>query len=127
MERPKVSGIPRIIRSIRVSYSGFRYAFAKEVAIREQIITLAVLVPVSALLPVTPLEHLLLVLSLMLVVLVEFINTAIEATVDRISMEEHPLAGRAKDLANVAVVIAVLMMGLSWVVIVGPILLGWFQ
>ena len=58
----------------------------------------------------------------MLVVLVEFLNTAIETTVDRISLEEHPLTGRAKDFACVAVVIAVLMMGLCWVVIVGPVI-----
>ena len=122
MEQPKLTGASRILRSARVSYSGFRYALANEVAIREQVVALAVLVPISTLLPVTALEHLLLVLSLMLVLLVEFLNTAIEATVDRISLEEHPLSGRAKDLANVAVVIAVLMMGLCWVVIVGPVL-----
>lgn len=122
MEQQKLTRLRRIRRSLRVSYSGFRYAFANEAAIREQIIGLAILVPISALLPVTTLEHLILVLSLMLVVLVEFVNTAIETTVDRISIEEHPLAGRAKDFACVAVVVAVLMMGLCWVVIVGPVI-----
>ncbi len=61
----------------------------------------------------------------MLVVMVEFLNTAIEKTVDRISLDEHPLSGVAKDCANVAVVIAVLMMGLCWVVIAGPVLARW--
>lgn len=123
--RPKLKGGPRIVRSIRLSYAGFRYAVAHDVAIRESVIGLVILVPISTLLPVTDLEHLILVLSMMLVVLVEFINSAVEATVDRISLEDHPLAGRAKDSANVAVVIAVLMMGLCWVVIAGPVVRGW--
>jgi diacylglycerol kinase (ATP) len=110
---------------MRVSRNGFRYAITHEAAIREVFIGMVVLVPVSALLPVTNLEHLVLVLSMMLVLLLEFVNSAIEATVDRISLEQHPLAGRAKDFANTAVVIAVLMMGLCWVVIAGPVVSRW--
>ena len=127
MEQPKVTGFRRIARSIRLSSAGFRYAIAHEVAIREQLIALAVLVPLSALLPVTDIEHLILVLSMMLVIFAEFLNSAIESTVDRISSEHHPLAGRAKDLANTAVVIAVLMMGLCWVVIAGPVLFRYLE
>ena len=125
MQRPKLKGARRIVRSIRLSYAGFRYAIAHEVAIREAVIGLLILVPLSTLLPVTDLEHLILVLSMMLVVLVEFVNSAVEAAVDRISLDDHPLAGRAKDFANVAVVIAVLMMGLCWLVIAGPVVGRW--
>ena len=120
-----VRGVRRIMRSVRLSYAGLRYAVKHDVAIREELIALAVLVPLSTLLPVTDVEHLLLVLSMMLVILVEFINSAIESTIDRISPEQHPVSGRAKDLANIAVVIAVLMMGLCWVVIAGPVFLQW--
>ena len=127
MEQPKVTGFRRIARSIRLSSAGFRYAIAHEVAIREELIALAVLVPLSALLPVTDIEHLILVLSMMLVIFAEFLNSAIESTVDRISSVHHPLAGRAKDLANTAVVIAVLMMGLCWVVIAGPVLFRYLE
>jgi diacylglycerol kinase (ATP) len=67
-------------------------------------------------------ERLILVLSMMLVLLVEFVNTAIEATVDRISTERHPLAGRAKDLGSAAVLIALMMSALTWIVIVGPLM-----
>ncbi len=88
---------------------------------------LVILVPFSAWLPVTDVEHLILVLSMMLVILVEFINSAIEATVDRISAERHPLAGQAKDKASTAVAIAVLMFGLSWTVIVTPVLVRWVR
>ena len=127
MEQPKVTGFRRIARSIRLSSAGFRYAIAHEVAIREELIALVVLVPLSMLLPVTDIEHLILVLSMMLVIFAEFLNSAIESTVDRISSEHHPLAGRAKDLANTAVVIAVLMMGLCWVVIAGPVLFRYLE
>ncbi len=65
------------------------------------------------------------VLSMMLVVLVEFVNSAIESTVDRISMEVHSLAGQARDKASAAVAIAVLMFGLSWVVILAPVVVRW--
>ena len=64
---------------------------------------------------------------MMLVVLVEFVNSAIESTVDRISLERHPLAGQAKDLGSAAVFIAVLMWGLSWRVIVGPVVVHAFR
>lgn len=100
---------------------------AHEAAIRQEIIMLVILVPFSAWLPVTDVEHLILVLSMMLVILVEFINSAIEATVDRISAERHPLAGQAKDKASTAVAIAVLMFGLSWTVIVTPVLVRWVR
>lgn len=125
MERAKLTGTRRILRSWRISVAAFRHAVAHEVAIREQVIGLAILVPLAAALPVSTLEHLLLVLPLMGLTLLEFLNSAIEATVDRISLETHPLAARAKDYANVAVVIGVLMLGLTWTVIAGPVVLRW--
>ena len=81
-----------------------------------------VLVPLSTLLPVSNLEHLLLVLSVMLVVLVELMNSAVETTLDRVSTELHELSKRAKDMASAAVFVAVLMAGLTWAVIAGPLL-----
>jgi diacylglycerol kinase (ATP) len=121
----RAGGFRRLFRSLGYSYEGFRHAVLNEAAIREALVALAILVPVSILLPVSDMEHLVLVSSMMLVVLVEFVNSAIEATVDRISPERHPLAGQAKDLASAAVLIAVLMSGLCWVVIAGPVLIRW--
>ena len=118
-------GFRRVVSAVQYSFKGFRHAVQNEAAIREELIALAVLVPVSALLPISDVEHLILVLSMMLVVLVEFINSAIESTVDRISTEHHPLSGHAKDLASAAVLIAVLMSGLCWVVIAGPLVVSW--
>lgn len=123
----KLTGLRRVLRSSRVSYDGFRHGLLHEAAIREVAVGAAVLIILSALVPLTNLEHLVLILSTMLVVLVEFVNSAIERAVDRISKEHHPLSGLAKDYANVAVVIAVLMMGLSWLVIVGPVLMRWLR
>jgi len=121
----KQGGFRRLVKSFGYSYSGLRYSITHDPAIRQVLGTVAVLVPLSVLLPVGTLEHLILVLSMMLVVLVEFMNSAIEATVDRISVEHHPLSGHAKDLGSVAVGIAVLMSGLCWVVIAGPIAARW--
>lgn len=121
------SGLRRIARAIRFSFAGLRHAAVHETAVREELIALALLVPMSAALPVTTIEHLLLVLPLMLLVAVELLNSAIERTVDRISAELHPLAAQAKDMASAAVFIVVLMAGLSWTVIAGPVLIAWIR
>ena len=94
---------------------------------RQEMLGFIVLTPVALLLPVPAVERLLLVLSMLLVLLTEFINSAIEATIDRISLERHPLSGRAKDLGSAAVAVALLMSALSWIVIAGPLLLHWLQ
>lgn len=112
-----------MIGACRYSYAGFRHAIRHEAAIRQELALSAVLAPVSAFLHVSLIEHLLLALALLLVVLVEFLNSAIEATVDRISMERHPLAGQAKDLGSAAVLVALVMAALTWGVIVGPLLI----
>jgi diacylglycerol kinase (ATP) len=122
-----MSTLRRLLNALGYSCAGFRHAVRNDAAIRDGLIAVAILVPVSILLPVSDLEHLVLVSSMMVVVLVEFVNSAIEATVDRISLERHPLAGQAKDLASAAVLIAVLMSGLCWVVIAGPVAIQWFR
>lgn len=121
------SGVRRLIDAFRYSYAGFRHAIWHEVAIREELIVFAVLAPVSVMFHVSKIEHLMLVLTMMLVVLVEFINSAIESTVDRISMDRHPLAGQAKDLGSAAVLISLVMWALAWAVIVGPLVLHAIQ
>lgn len=107
--------------------AGLRHASVHEAAVREEIFALLILVPVSLLLPVSALEHLILVLGMLLVLLVELLNTAVEATVDRISLDRHPLSGHAKDLGSAAVFISLCMSLLSWIVIAGPVLLRWVR
>jgi diacylglycerol kinase (ATP) len=121
------TGLRRLARAIEYSLAGLRHAAVHETAVRQELIALVILVPISAMLPVSTIEHLLLVLPLMLLVVVELLNSAVERTVDRISDERHPLAGQAKDMASAAVFVAVLMAGLSWTVIAGPVVLSWIR
>lgn len=107
--------------------AGLRHAMQREAAIRQELLACAVLVPVAVLLPVPALERLLLVLSMLLVVLTEFLNSAIEAAIDRISLERHPLSGQAKDLGSAAVAVALLMSALCWAVIGGPPTVRWLS
>lgn len=112
-------------RAFQNTLTGLRHASVHEAAVRQELIALVVLIPVSVLLPVSAVEHLILVLSMLLVLLVELLNTAVEATVDRISLDRHPLSGHAKDLGSAAVFISLCMSVLSWVVIAGPVVLRW--
>lgn len=109
------------------SLAGYRHALQYETSVRQELIAFAVLVPVAVLLPVDVLARLLLVLSMGLVLVVELLNSAIEATVDRISLERHPLAGRAKDLGSAAVFTAIGMSALCWLVIAGPVVVRWIS
>ncbi|OGR86919.1 MAG: hypothetical protein A3A86_06535 [Elusimicrobia bacterium RIFCSPLOWO2_01_FULL_60_11] len=119
--------VKRLYKAFCFSCAGFRHAIRNGAAMRQELTAAAILVPVSVLLPVSGMERLALVSSMMLVLLVELLNSAIEATVDRISMEHSPLAGQAKDMASAAVLVALLMSGLCWAVIAGPVAVRWFR
>jgi diacylglycerol kinase (ATP) len=123
--RRKASGLARLAKAARHDYAGITHALRHDPAIREVSIAVLVGVVIAAFLPVGSLEKLLLVVTTLQVVLVEYINSSIEAVVDRISTEQHPLAGHAKDLASVAVGLAVLVAGICWIVIAGPLVLSW--
>lgn len=118
-------GMRRLVNALGYSYAGLRHAMQHETAIRQELIALVILVPLSTQLPVTNLEHLILVFSMLLVLLVEFVNSAIESAIDRISLERHPLSGQAKDLGSAAVAIALLMSAMCWLVIAGPLAAAW--
>jgi diacylglycerol kinase (ATP) len=119
------TGLRRLINASNYSAAGFRHALKREAAIRQELACCAVLVPVAVLLPVPAIERLLVILSMLLVVLTEFLNSAIEAVVDRISLERHPLSGQAKDFGSAAVAVALVMSALCWIVIAGPVALHW--
>lgn len=118
-------GLRRLVNAAGYSCAGLRHALRHETAIRQELMAMAVLVPAAVLLPVGAIERLLLVLSMMLVLLTEFLNSAIEAAIDRISLERHPLSGQAKDLGSAAVGVALLMSAACWVVIAGPVVARW--
>jgi len=128
LPRPSPSiGPARLAGALRYSIAGFRHAALTEAAFRQELLAFAVLLPVAVVLPVSVRERLVLVLSMLFVMVVELLNTALEAAVDRISSESHPLAGQAKDLGSAAVFVAVVMSGLCWTVIAGPLLAGWLN
>jgi diacylglycerol kinase (ATP) len=121
------TGVRRLVNAWGYSLAGLRHAMQRETAIQQELLGCAVLIPAAAFLPVPVLERLLLVLSMLLVVAIEFLNSAIEAAIDRISLERHPLSGQAKDLGSAAVAVALLMSATCWVVIAGPVVMAWLN
>ena len=123
--RPSI-GPARLAGALRYSIAGFRHATRHEAAFQQEVLLFLLLLPAAVLLPVPTLDRLVVVLSMLLVIVVELINSAIEATVDRISSERHPLAGQAKDMGSAAVFLSVVMSVVCWVVIAGPVVVAWF-
>ncbi len=120
--KPKVTGIRRLMNASRYSWQGLTAAWQSEAAIRQEIIALVILLPIAVLLPVSPIEKTLLIFSALLVLVVELINSALEAVVDRIGSEFHELSGKAKDVGSAAVLVALIMAGLVWGIILLPLL-----
>lgn len=123
----KATGWRRLSGAVSYTLAGLRDAFRHEAAFRQELFACGILVPLATLLPATRLERLVLVLSMLLVVLAELFNSAIEAAIDRISFDRHPLSGRAKDLGSAGVAVALLMSALCWVVLAGPMLVQWWS
>lgn len=115
-------GLGRLVGAVRYSLSGLREAWRNEAAFRQEAVVCAVLAPVALWLPVTPLERLVLVGSLGLVLVVELLNSAIEAAVDRVGVERHTLSGRAKDLGSAAVMLSLLLAAGAWGTVLWPLL-----
>ena len=113
----KPTGLQRLVNALSYSLSGLLLAWQDEAAFRQEIILAIVLVPVAFMVPVGLTQRVLLVASVMLVLVVEMINSAIEATVDRISLDIHPLAKRAKDMGSAAVLLALTNAILTWIMI----------
>ncbi|MBS0324520.1 MAG: diacylglycerol kinase [Proteobacteria bacterium] len=104
----------RIRRALGHSLAGLRAAYGHEAAFRQEIWLALILIPVALLLPASAVERGLMVASVLLVLIVELLNSAVEATLDRISLTRHPLAGRAKDMGSAAVLIALLNVVVIW-------------
>lgn len=108
------SGLARIWRALFNSIAGLRAAWRNEHAFRQELALAAVLVPVAAILPATLTQKALLIACVLAVLVVELLNSAVESTVDRISLEHHELAGRAKDVGSAAVLVALANLVLVW-------------
>lgn len=112
--KPGKTGLARIIAATGYSLQGLKSAYRHEAAFRQECWLVAVLLPVALIWSPGLVETILLIGSLMLVPIVELLNSAIEAVVDRIGPEHHELSGRAKDIGSAAVLLTLLLMGLTW-------------
>ncbi|MFM9890710.1 MAG: diacylglycerol kinase [Rickettsiales bacterium] len=117
MTDKKPTGLPRLIKAFGYSYDGLKAAYASEAAFRQELVLLAVGVSTACLLDVSAIARAVMIGSLLLILLVEIINTAIEATIERISADQHPLSKQAKDLGSAAVLISLVHATVIWVVI----------
>lgn len=98
------------------------YAFQEESAFRQELFLLAVLSPIAFFMPISPLEKCALISSLILVLVVELLNSSVEAAIDRISFDHHDLSKRAKDFGSAAVMLALLIATLLWATICIPLI-----
>jgi diacylglycerol kinase (ATP) len=121
----KRRGVLRGWFALRHSRDGIAATWREESAFRQEVCIAAILLPVAMLLPVSAVERVLLAASVLMVLLVELINSALEAVVDRISLERHELSGRAKDCGSAAVTVAILICALTWATIAGPLMWHW--
>lgn len=112
MEKNK--GLKRIYLAAGFSLKGITTAFRHEAAFREEVLLAAVLLPLACWLQVDPLERVLMIAAVLLVLIVELLNSAIEAVVDRVGTEHHELSGRAKDMGSAAVFISMLLTAYVW-------------
>ena len=108
------TGLKRVWNAFFYSLEGFRAAWKHEDAFRQEMLLALILIPVALLLEHGGLGRAMMISSLLLVLIVELINSAIEATVDRISLENHRLAKRAKDIGSAAVLIALVNVLVVW-------------
>lgn len=117
-------GLQRIVDATHYSLEGLRAAWAGEAAFRQELVITALLTPVALLLPVGLAEKILLIGVLALVIIVELLNSAIEAAVDRDSLEINPLGKRAKDVGSAAVMMALMLATGTWLAILTTLLVG---
>ena len=112
--KPNGSGFSRILKATRCSFLGLKAAYKYESAFRQELCLSLFLVPLAVLIANSGMQLALLIGSLILLLLVEVINSAIEAVVDRIGLEHHELSGRAKDLGSAAVFLALCIGTVTW-------------
>ncbi|MBS1144546.1 MAG: diacylglycerol kinase [Proteobacteria bacterium] len=108
------TGLRRVWNALGYSLAGLKAAYLCEDAFRQEVLLAAVLIPVACLLPVPWLGRGVMIASVLLVLVVELINSAIEAVVDRVSLENHRLAKRAKDIGSAAVLVSLLIVFVVW-------------
>jgi diacylglycerol kinase (ATP) len=115
--REKLQGLKRLFRAFGSSAKGFTGAYREEAAFRQELLFGCIALPLGIWLGHTGVERALLAAPVLLVLIVELLNSAIEATVDRIGLERHVLAGLAKDIGSAAVLLSFILVGVVWVLV----------
>ena len=108
------TGLRRVWNALTYSLAGLKAAYLCEDAFRQEVILAALLIPAAFLLPVPWMGRGLMIASVLLVLIVELLNSAIEAVVDRVSLENHRLAKRAKDIGSAAVLVSLILVMVVW-------------
>ncbi len=114
------SGLTRILRALGYSLQGLGAAWRHEAAFRQEVALAVILMPLGLWLGHNANERLLLAGPLVLVLIVELLNSAVETLADAISMERHPLLGRAKDIGSAAVLLTLLLAAAAWITVLAP-------
>ena len=117
-------GVARAWHAAKNSWCGIVYAFKEESAFRQELALLVLLTPVALFLPISPLEKCALIVSIVMVLVVELLNSSVEAAIDRISFDHHDLSKRAKDFGSAAVMLTLLIAALLWITICIPIVIN---
>ena len=115
--REKPKGLTRILRAAVASCKGLQGAYREEAAFRQELGLSLLVIPLGLWLGRTGVERALLVAPMLLVLIVELLNSAVEATVDRIGLERHVLAGLAKDIGSAAVLMSFVLLGVMWLLV----------
>lgn len=111
------TGLRRVWNALFYSVDGIRAAYRHEDAFRQEVLLALFLLPIALFMPTTGIGKALLMGSVLLVLIVELLNSAVEATVDRISLENHRLAKRAKDIGSAAVLLSLANVVIVWVLV----------
>ena len=116
-DRLKPTGLTRLFRAFGASTKGFIGAYREEAAFRQELALAVVVIPLGLWLGRNGMERVMLVAPMFIVLIVELINSAIEATVDRIGLERHKLSGLAKDIGSAAVFTSLTLLAVVWVLV----------
>ena len=118
------TGLTRIRRAFLNTLAGLADAWRHESSFRQEVALAAILIPIACWAPVTVGERALLVAVVLLVIVVELLNSSVETAIDRISFEQHPLSKRAKDIGSAAVFVALVLCVVVWAIILTPAILA---
>lgn len=116
------TGLTRVWNAFRYSLAGLSAAYRHEDAFRQEVLLAGLMIPLALFCPVSPVEKAVMIATVLLVIIVELLNSAIEAAIDRISLDRHRLSKRAKDIGSAAVLVALLNVLIVWALILLPVL-----